>query len=458
MDVLIADDEKSILVPLKDDLAAAGHRVVAVEDAHKAAEMLADRHFHCVIADINMPGPGGIALLKAVKAAHPDTEVMMITGYGTIESAVEAMKLGAFDYILKPFYNEEIVQRLKKIEEYSRLREENTSLREQLSSMKGLPSLIGTSPKMQDVFKIVRTVAKGDSSVLIEGESGTGKERIAHAIHELSPRKLKPFVPISAASLPESLLEDELFGHERGAFTDARKQKIGRFERAHRGTLFLDDIDDMSLSTQVKLLRVLQERCFERLGGEETIHVDIRVIAATKIALEKLVREGRFREDLFYRLNVVPVRLPPLREREGDIPLLVAHFVRQFSKDKGTEYQIKPQVMEALCRHSWPGNVRELENAVERAIALAGNATFLRREHLLRTPSSGEAFPFPADADLRTLEAVVEESERVHIRRVLRSTQGQKARAAKVLGISRKNLWEKMKQYGLEPLSDEPEE
>ncbi len=455
MDVLIADDEKSILVPLKDDLQAAGHRVVAVEDAHRAVEMLSDRHFHCVIADINMPGPGGITLLRAVKSAHPETEVMIITGYGTIESAVEAMRLGAFDYILKPFYNEEIVQRLRKIEEYSRLKEENSALREELSSIKGLPSLVGSSPKMQDVFKLVRTVAKGDSSVLIEGESGTGKERIARAIHELSPRKQKPFVPISASSLPESLLEDELFGHERGAFTDARKQKSGRFERAHRGTLFLDDIDDMSLATQVKLLRVLQERCFERLGGEETIHVDIRVVAATKVPLEKLVREGRFREDLYYRLNVVPIRLPPLRERDGDIPLLVAQFVRELAKER--EFQIKPAVMDALCRHPWPGNVRELENAVERAIALAGNATFLKREHFLRS-ASGETLSLPADSDQRPLAAVVEEAERIHIRRVLRSTQGQKARAAKVLGISRKNLWEKMKQYGLEPLDDEPEE
>jgi two-component system, NtrC family, response regulator len=446
--VLIADDEKSIVVPLRDDLEAAGHRVTAVGDGLAALERLGERPYDCVITDMRMPGLSGMDLLKQIHAQSSETEVIVVTGYGTIENAVEAMKNGACDYILKPFLNEEIVLRLQKIDGYRKLKAENRALREELDRKYGFENLIGRSRKMDEVFSLVMTVAKTDSSVLIEGESGTGKELIAHAIHHMSPRRDRPFVPLSCAGVPEALLEDALFGHERGAFTDAKKQKIGSFERAHGGTIFLDDIDDMAMASQVKLLRVLQEREFERLGGEAVVKVDVRIVAATKVSLETAVREGKFREDLYYRLSVVPLRLPPLRERADDIPLLVFHFVRQYGK--GREYVVKPDVLEAMMTYPWPGNVRELENAVERAIALAGDETTLKREHLLRPGDPARVAKAAADSGLRTMADAVAAAEIEAIRRALRGARGHKAEAARLLGISRKSLWEKMKEYAIE--------
>jgi DNA-binding NtrC family response regulator len=325
---------------------------------------------------------------------------------------------------------------------------ENQALRTDRERAEELQGIIGNSRKMQDVFRRIETVARSDVSILIEGESGTGRERIARALHRLSSRGPREFVAISCGALPESLLQDELFGHERGAFTDASRQRKGRFELADRGTVFLDDIDDMPLATQVKLLRVLQERQFERVGGEETIKVDIRVISATKAPLEDLVRQGKFREDLYYRLKVVAIRLPPLREREGDIPLLVRHFIDKFGK--GHDYQVKPEVLAAMEGYSWPGNVRELENHVEGAIALAGNATYLRKEDLLPVDRERRAALSPSLNDLRPLRQVLEETEREHLRRVLRSVGGHRTKAADVLGISRKVLWEKLRDYGIE--------
>jgi transcriptional regulator with PAS, ATPase and Fis domain len=300
---------------------------------------------------------------------------------------------------------------------------------------------------MQDVVKIVRTVAPTDASVLIQGESGTGKECVARAIHRLSGRAERPFVALSCAALPDTLLETELFGHERGAFTDAAKQRRGRFELADGGTVFLDDIDDMPLSTQVKLLRVIQERAFERVGGEETVRVDIRVISATKAPLVELVAKGVFREDLYYRLNVVPIELPPLRERDGDVPLLVQHFIRKLGE--GRSYTVKTDVLEAMCQYSWPGNVRELENHVAQAIAMAGGSTVLKREHLLPVDKTRRAALSPPSA-LETLRAVLVRAEREHLRNVLRAVGGHRTKAASVLGISRKVLWEKLKDYGIE--------
>jgi len=447
LDILLADDEKTILVPLRDDLAAAGHEVDAVSDGKAALGRLAEKNYECVIADIRMPDVDGLTLLRAVKERSSDTRVIIITGHGTIQSAVDAMKEGASDYILKPFLNEDILLRLQKIERFRRLEDENTRLKRQIQGAEEIGTIIGRSPKMDEVLKVVRTVAPTDSSILIEGESGTGKERIAKAIHQLSARSERPLVVISCAALPATLLEDELFGHERGAFTDAKKQKIGRFEKANGGTVFLDDIDDMDLHLQVKLLRVLQEREFERLGGESTIHVDVRVITATKMNLEKAVSEGRFREDLYYRLNVVPVKLPALRDREGDVPLLVAHFIEKYGK--GREYRIRPEDLEAMSRYTWPGNVRELENAIERAIAMAGDSKYLKREHLLRPPTDLRK-AYAQTREIRTLEEARREAEREQIIVTLKSTKGQKAKAAELLGISRKNLWEKMREYTID--------
>lgn len=447
MRILLVEDEPTIALTLGDDLRAEGFDVTVLADGKEALEHLSQRSFDCVVTDVRLPGADGLQVLKAAKAARPETEVLMMTAYATVDSAVEAMRLGADDFIQKPFLNAQLIERLRRLGRFRALLEENERLRAELRSDQGLPGVIGQSPAMRDVVKRVRTVAGTDASVLIEGESGTGKERIARAVHVLSARRDKPFVALSCGALPDTLLETELFGHERGAFTDAQRQRRGRFEMANGGTIFLDDIDDMPLPVQVKLLRVLQERQFERVGGEQLVHVDIRVVSATKVPLMELVRQGRFREDLYYRLNVVPVRLPPLREREGDIPLLVQHFIERLGQ--GKPFVVKTDVLEAMSGYSWPGNVRELENHVAQAIAMSGGSSILRKEHLLPVDRSRRAALEPPVA-LRTLREVLVEAEREHLKHVLKAVGGHRTKAASVLGISRKVLWEKLKDYGIE--------
>ena len=369
-----------------------------------------------------------------------------MTGYATIDQAVEAMRLGAVDYVQKPFRNEIIAQRIETLSHVRRLEQENKSLREQLEARSGFAGVVGESEAIRRVFERVRVVAPTDATVLIEGESGTGKERIALALHQESNRADGPFVAISCAALPESLLEAELFGHEKGAFTDARKSRRGRFELASGGSLFLDDIDDMPLPVQVKLLRVLQERQLERVGGERTIDVDIRVIVATKVSLRELVRERRFREDLFYRVNVVPISLPPLRERTGDVPLLVQHFVDRFSPDKS--FGVSRSTLTMLQRYPWPGNVRELENAVQRGIALAGERQELAAEDLLPQDERWRGATEVSET-VEPLRSVLRDAETAHIARVLELTGGHRSQAAELLGISRKVLWEKVRDLGI---------
>ncbi len=432
---------------LEDDLEEAGYEVLSCPDGLRALDLIKRESVDCLISDLNMPGLNGMDLLAEAKKISPNLQVIVITGYATIESAVKAIKLGAADYIQKPFLNEQILAMLAKMKKIVRLERENAVLREQLDDVHAVGNIVGKSKAMQDVIRTVKTVAKTDSNILIVGETGTGKEVIARAIHNLSMRKGKLMVALSCAAIPSNLLEDELFGHEKGAFTDARDRKIGRFERADGGSFFLDDIDDMPLETQVKLLRILQEREFERLGGEETIKVDVRVVAASKVDLRELVRAGKFREDLFYRLNVVPVLLPPLRDRDGDVPLLASYFMKKFSTER--EYEIKPEVMAAMEAYYWPGNVRELEHAIERAIAFAGSGHVLKKEHLVESsPVHKKALAVPTH--LTTLREFVEEAEMQHIRNILKTTNGHKAQAAGVLGISRKNLWEKMRHYDIE--------
>ena len=447
--ILLVEDEQTIAVTLTDDLEGAGYDVKHVADGKLAIAELGHTSYDVVITDVRLPGADGMQVLQAAKRARPDTEVLVMTAFATVEHAVEAMRLGADDYIPKPFLNEQVLERIQRIGKYRALLSENQRLREQLKDVhgQGLPGVIGDSRAMQSVVKTVRTVAPTEASVLIEGESGTGKERIARAIHQLSARKDKPFVALSCGALPDTLLETELFGHEKGAFTDAQKLRRGRFEVADVGTIFLDDIDDMPLSVQVKLLRVLQEREFERVGGESLVKVDIRVVAATKVPLLEHVRAGKFREDLYYRLNVVPVRLPPLREREGDMPMLVQHFVEKLGG--GRAFTVKTDVLEAMAEYSWPGNVRELENRVAQAIALSGGATVLKKEHLLPVDRSRRAALEPPTA-LRSLREVLVDAEREHLRAVLRGVGGHRTKAASVLGISRKVLWEKLKDYGIE--------
>ncbi|MDJ0973338.1 MAG: sigma-54 dependent transcriptional regulator [Planctomycetota bacterium] len=451
MRVLLADDERAIAITLADDLKRAGYSVAVANDGEEAREKFKAGEFDVVVSDIKMPGVTGMELLEEIRASGAPTEVILITGYGTIENAVNAMRKGAFDYVLKPFNNEEILEKLRKIQEFRRLREEVTELREELGLRKGLENLIGRSQAMLKVIDRIRTVAQRDARVLITGESGTGKERVARAIHDISGRAEGPFVPLACAAIPSTLLEDEIFGHEKGAFTDAKERKAGRFELADGGTLFLDDIDDMPLETQVKLLRVLQENVVEPLGSRAPVPVDVRVIAATKVDLQDAVDDGEFREDLYFRLNVVPIDLPPLRERDGDVPLLVEHFIGRFGGE--VDYTVEPEVVAELCTYRWPGNVRELENAVERAIALASSDNVLTRDLLLegalrrrrKTGTDG-----PEGGPLLTLREVVRAAEAAAIRRVLKATNGHRANAAKILGISRKNLWEKMKDYGID--------
>jgi len=447
MDVLLADDERSIAVTLRDDLEEAGHEVTVVPDGKEAHEKLRERRFDLLITDIRMPGMDGISLLKAAKDLDGSMEVIVITGHGTIESAVEAIRHGAYDYVLKPFLNEDILRRVATLAEFRRLKSENTALKSVVGRDRARAKLVGESEAMQRVLDLVRTIADSDEDVLITGETGTGKELVAKMVHELSPRADQPFVVLSCSGFPQTLLEDEIFGHEKGAFTDAKTLKQGRFERANGGVLFLDDIDDVPIETQVKLLRVLQERTLERLGGEKTIRLDVRVVVASKIDLRSAVEDGEFREDLFHRINVIPIHLPPLRERRGDVPLLVEHFVRIYGKDR--PFRISKETQERLAAHSWRGNVRELENAVRRAIAMAGSSDELKADHLvIEGPRTRREGGCDSNGDVeRPLRDVVREAEARHIRRVLKHTGGHRANSAKILGISRKNLWEKMREF-----------
>jgi len=465
MHVLLVEDEETIAVTLRHALEDAGHRVTHAAEARAALVQLERGDPDVVVTDIRMPGGSGMDVLARSVELDPRRPVLLMTGYGTVEQAVEAMKIGAAHYIQKPFRNEAVVQLVERFARERALLAENERLREELrlSAAERMGEMVGRSPAMRAVFQRIATVAPTDASVLIEGESGTGKERVARALHEHSARAKGPFIALSCAALPESLLEAELFGHEKGAFTDAHKERKGRFELAQGGTLFLDDIDDMPLGVQVKLLRVLQERNFERLGSEETRKLDIRVVAATKKPLKELVREGRFREDLYYRIHVVPVKLPPLREREGDVPLLLAHMIQRFGQ--GKKFHVGQGTLNGLERYPWPGNVRELENAVQRAIALAGDQLELRREHLLPLDPRWRGATEPA-GEVRDLREVLRETEIAHIQRALASTGGHRTQTAKLLGISRKVLWEKLRDFGIETggkeedesESDEPEE
>ena len=447
MRILLAEDEVTIAVTLGDALTAAGHHVIAAADTQAALRVLDEERPEVVVTDMRMPGAGGLAVLQRSVELDRTCPVIVITGYASIDSAVEAMRLGASNYVQKPFRNEAIVNMIETFARVRALENENKSLRARLAHDLSFEGVVGSSTAMQKVFERVRTVAPTDATVLIQGESGTGKERIARAIHELSARKHGPFIPISCAALPETLLEAELFGHEKGAFTDARKERRGRFELAHGGTLFLDDIDDMPLAVQVKLLRVLQERKIERLGGEEPRDVDIRVVAATKVPLRDLVREGRFREDLFYRVQVVPVLLPPLRERKGDIPLLVQALIERHGR--GRAYTVSRSTLALLERSPWNGNVRELENAIQRAIALAGANTELAQEDLLPVDPRWRGAVEVTD-EVRPLREVLRTAEIAHIRRALESTGGHRTQTADLLGISRKVLWEKLRDFGID--------
>jgi DNA-binding NtrC family response regulator len=447
LNVLIADDEASIVEVLQDDLRDGGHKVFSVRDGLRALDTIKRESVDCLITDLNMPGLGGMALLEQAKKLNPALHVIVMTGYATIESAVQAMKLGAADYIPKPFLNQQVVSLVDKIGRIRDLESENSKLKEEIVQA-SIDNVVGRSKAMLDVVAAIKTIAKSESTVLITGETGTGKEVVARAVHRLSGRRSGPLVPLSCAAVPHTLLEDELFGHEKGSFTGADRRREGIFERAQGGIVFLDDIDDVPLDTQVKLLRVLQEREFERIGGEKSIKADVRVIAATKIDLRRAVDAGSFRSDLYYRLNVVPIALPPLRQRHGDVPVLARHFIAKYGG--GHAYSLDDDTIRAMEAYDWPGNVRELEHAVERAIAFAGDDFVLKREHLVPAAQKQQGGAAGGTTGgVITLKEHIETAEKEHLLRMLAHTKGHKAHAAGLLGISRKSLWEKLRYHRL---------
>jgi len=453
--VLVVDDVPEIRTTMSEILKYKGFAVDQATDGQEAIELLSDRFYDIVLTDIAMPRKDGMEVLQYIKSNSPDTICIMITGFGSIEGAVEALRLGAFDYLSKPIKPSEVVVVIEKAIEVRDLKRENLSLKEELQGRYNFDRIVGQSQSIKRIFTLVEKVARTNSTVLITGESGTGKELIAHAIHYSSGRKARPLVPINCAAIPEELLESELFGHEKGAFTHAIRTRIGRFELANKGTIFLDEIGEMSPSLQVKLLRVLQERCFERVGGVKTINVDIRVVAATNIDLEEAVNKGRFREDLFYRLNVIPIQLPPLRERKGDIPLLVEHFLQKFSRGNPSYANaIDEEALKILEAYDWPGNVRELENIVERLVILANEPVITITDIPERIVSRSGTIPLTIKSEPAallpeegmSLSAAVEQFEKTLILQALDRTNGVKNRAAKLLKMNRTTLIEKMKK------------
>ncbi len=458
--VLIVDDEPDILLVMSANLKKDGYEVDIAEDGAEAMKKLESRDFDAVIVDHQMPRMTGMELLERLRngltpgKGHADTPVIVVTAYGTIEMAVRAMKNGAYSYLTKPIQYEDLSLQVKNAVERRRLSAEIESLRHEVEEKYQFGNILGRNPRMQEIFQVIRTVAETDATVLIHGESGTGKELIARAIHYNSRRKDRPFVVVSCSALPETLLESELFGHEKGAFTGAIRQRIGRFEMADGGTVFLDEIGEMTMPVQMKLLRVLQEREIERVGGNQTVKVDVRLIAATHKDLHRAMSERLFREDLFYRLNVVPIKLPPLRERLDDVPLLAAHFLRKYcEKNQKRIKTISPQALSSLIRYSYPGNVRELENVIERAVIMEKGDTIRKVELRFPGPAGAPDMQCRIDSDIQPLRKmkaeVVESFEKEYISQVLRLCGGNMSRAARHAGMNIKNLHEKMARYGL---------
>ena len=448
--ILIIDDEPLMRISISDALKGDGYHVAETASGKEGIGRVKDGSFDIVITDLRLPDLDGIEVLKSCKRASPDTFVILITAYGAVETAVEAMKYGAYDYVTKPFSMDELLLMIKRIVRLKDLEAENILLKEQVEGRYNFSGIIGKSERMNAIFETIKVISQTDSTILILGESGTGKELVANAIHATSPRKGEPYIKVSCAAIPETLLEAELFGYEKGAFTGAAKQKKGRFELASKGTIFLDEIGELSPTIQVKLLRVLQEKEFDRLGGTETISADVRIICATQRDLKKEVHRGTFREDLYYRLNVVPMTLPPLRERKGDIMLLANHFLEYYSGlYRKSVKGFSVDALEALLKYPFPGNVRELEHAVERAIVM-GKSEEVRASDLPEEISGADGLNDCLKAlqdrgGYEKLTAAIKDFEKRYIARVLEETKGNKTLAAKVLGVSRKTLWEKCK-------------
>lgn len=444
--VLVVDDESLMRDFLKETLGRSDYLVETASTGEEAFEKIKDKDYDIILSDIRMPQMSGMELLKATKEYLPDAKVVMMTAYGTVENAVEAMKLGAFDYVMKPFSADEIELVIKRAFEHKRLILENRLLRSELAGKYRFKNIVGKSPQMQEIFDSVDVVADTRATVLITGESGTGKELIAKAIHYNSPRKDGPFIKINCAALPDGLVESELFGHERGAFTGAIRKSRGKFELADSGTLLLDEVSEISPGLQAKLLRVLQEREFERVGSGETIQVDVRIISTSNKNLKEQIEKGKFREDLFYRLNVIPMHIAPLRERKEDIPVLAEHFLKKYNLENNRSIEgISQKVYELFMEYHWPGNVRELENYIERAVVTAKGKVL--------TPSD---FPKElifgiADFSSETIKVgcSIYEAEKRLILKTLEVEGGNRTKAAEILGISTRTLRNKLQEYGL---------
>ncbi|MCH7913012.1 MAG: sigma-54-dependent Fis family transcriptional regulator [Deltaproteobacteria bacterium] len=445
--ILVVDDEPPQLELISGFLKKQGFEVTLAESGEKALQIFRRESFDLVLTDQRMPNLSGLDLLKAVRAVNPETPVIVVTAYGSIETAVSAIKAGATDYLTKPLNLDELLHRIEKVREHHRLVLENRDLREELGERHRIEGIIGESGRMLEVFSLVRRVAPSEATVLIRGESGTGKELIAKAIHFASPRASGPLVKVNCAALPETLLESELFGHEKGAFTGAFVTRKGRFEVASGGTIFLDEIGDLPTHLQAKLLRVLQEREFERVGSSKPISIDVRILAATHRDLERLLKAGQFRDDLYYRLNVVTIVLPPLRERRQDLPLFMDHLLRVFAEKNGKKIRgFTSEAREALLRYDYPGNVRELENIIERASVITRNDV-IGRADLPISIQEPEVEVINSETDL---PVVVERLERRMIREALARSGGVQTRAAEQLGITERALRYKLKKYGFQ--------
>jgi DNA-binding NtrC family response regulator len=444
--ILVVEDELNIRTALVTMLEKRGYMAMSAGTAEEALRLLDETTMDLVITDLKMPGIGGMELLRRVKAAWQATEVVVMTAYGSIETAVEAMRLGAYDYITKPIDRDRFPVLVEKALERHFLTSENRELRDRLETRDRFEHMIGDSALMHQIYNLVEMVAASDVTVLVAGESGTGKELMARAIHQKSPRASGPFISVNCGALPETLLESELFGYEKGAYTGAMGTKVGRFELADGGTLFLDEIGELSLKSQVDFLRVLETKEFRRLGGTKVIKVDARIIAATNRNLEEAVKQGIFREDLYYRLNVIPLRMPPLRDRTEDIPLMVQSFLREFALKHGREPQdVSRQAMQLLRLYAWPGNIRQLRNVLER-LMITVRERVVEPAHL---PDEIQASKEHIRTVLVTLGTTLEEIEREVIRRTLAEITNHREKAAKILGISLRTLQYKIKEYGI---------